>query len=375
MKRYKYSLVIFLVCGLNVLGVTQQPFVVKGKINDKSLEGATIRLNYNDGGYKLDTCRIVNGAFEIRGMVSQPVAALLYITAGKEHLEFFIDKEVITVKGRSLLSATVAGGADQEKFERLSRILKKYKDHSNEYTQKKYKAMRDKDSLALARANELIAREAALIDSMEKVFIAKNPASHLSLRLLEGKVYPKSLATEKETLEKLYGSLHADLKNTSVGVAIKKKFDVANKFSPGKPAIDFTLNDTLGRPVSLSSFRGRYVLLDFWASWCLPCRAETPHLVKAYERFKDKNFTILAVSFDIDKFQKAWRQAIRSDNMTWPQVCDPSGGSGYIAQAYGISSIPMNYLLDPNGIIIATSLRGEEVAKKLEEIFSANELH
>jgi peroxiredoxin len=140
----------------------------------------------------------------------------------------------------------------------------------------------------------------------------------------------------------------------------------AGKIAVGYAAPDFTMADTEGKPISLSSFKGKYVLLDFWASWCGPCRGENPNVVANYNKYKAKNFTVLGVSLDEDK--AAWLGAIKKDNLTWTHVSDLKGWSNAVAKVYGVESIPFNALLDPNGKIIATDLRDEDLGKKLGEI-------
>ncbi len=133
-----------------------------------------------------------------------------------------------------------------------------------------------------------------------------------------------------------------------------------------KQAPDLTMNDVNGKPVSISSFKGKYLLVDFWASWCGPCRQENPNVVAAYNEFKNKNFTILGVSLDEDK--SAWQKAIANDHLTWNHVSDLKQWESAAVSAYGFDGIPFNVLIDPTGKIIASSLRGEELEKKLAEV-------
>jgi peroxiredoxin len=134
----------------------------------------------------------------------------------------------------------------------------------------------------------------------------------------------------------------------------------------GKPAPDFTLPDVNGKQIALSSFKGKYVLVDFWASWCGPCRGENPNVVAAYNKFKDKNFTILGVSLDEKK--DAWEAAIKKDGLTWSHVSDLKYWESSVVPLYGIGGIPYNVLVDPQGTVIGESLRGPELEEKLQEV-------
>ena len=155
---------------------------------------------------------------------------------------------------------------------------------------------------------------------------------------------------------------HAALQNVNKNLsAINDKADVSVT-----KAIDFSQPGIDGKQVSLSSFKGKYVLLDFWASWCKPCRVENPNVVKAYQEFKDKNFTVFGVSLDKDK--NAWLQAIQQDGLTWTHASDLKDWSNEAAALYGVQSIPANFLIDPQGNIIARDLRGDELLNKLREV-------
>ena len=134
----------------------------------------------------------------------------------------------------------------------------------------------------------------------------------------------------------------------------------------GKPAPDFSLPDVNGKDISLASFKGKYVLVDFWASWCGPCRQENPNVVKAYNEFKDKNFTIVGVSLDKDK--DAWQQAIQHDQLTWTQISDLKYWNSKAVDVFKFEGIPFNILIDPQGKIIAQELRGDALEARLKEV-------
>ena len=151
-------------------------------------------------------------------------------------------------------------------------------------------------------------------------------------------------------------------------IAIKSSLSASPQGLVGQQAPDFSLPDPNGKEISLSSFRGKYVLVDFWASWCGPCRAEHPNVVNAYNKYKGKNFTILGVSLDQPGGKDAWMKAVMKDNLTWTQVSDLKHWSSAVVPLYRIEGIPYNVLVDPEGKVIAESLRGADLERKLEEV-------
>lgn len=317
-----------------------------------------------------DSARIVNGSFEFKGNAAQPEFALLgYDQNGQKKfpLGFFLEGGKMTIKGSldSLYKADINGSATQEDFKRFNELRKPIEEKQKQlYDQYQMAAM----SGDAQKAGEIQKQYEALEGENKGLvakFVKENPASYVSaFQLAQTFGYDVVPAD----VEPLYNGLDEKIKLSHFGKAVKKSLDAGKTTAIGSVAPDFTLNDINGKPVSLASYKGKYTLVDFWASWCGPCRQENPTVVKAYNTYKSKGFDILGVSLDEKKDK--WAQAIQQDKLTWTHVSDLKGWESDAAALYGIKAIPMNYLLDKEGKIIAKSLRGEDLIKKLGEILN-----
>lgn len=276
-------------------------------------------------------------------------------------MENFAATQVSGAKENDLYrSYTVVGAKAQKKI--MDDLTQKYgaeliNNRRPDTADPKYKAL-IKEYQELSTDNQKVEAERL------KGFIKANPASFSAVYLLSN----AAPGLELSEAEGLFASLSPTYKETKSGESIAKGIEARKITAIGKIAPDFTQPDTLGLPVSLSSLRGQYVLIDFWASWCGPCRAENPNLVKTFHRFKDKGFTVLGVSLDQPGKREAWMGAIHKDNLAWTQVSDLKFWENEAAQLYGVRGIPASVLLDKEGKIIAKDLRGTELDKKLEEV-------
>lgn len=381
MKFLKVFTLFLCISLVSCISHAQQRFIVKGTLSDTSLEGSRINFTYFNGTKTIrDTALVTKGSFEITGAIVEPLKATLSIKLkpnpaeniifpATDYQEFYLDRGENIVNGVNLSTATITNnGISQKEFTKLTHLTTPYTNEKQAVTAVNYSAQRDKDSVLMKQYSLQIERLAATIDSIERNFIQLHPDSYVALHLLKDKASPTKLAHSYDNVKKLFDNFTPQKQQTETGKNLREKLITTEKFAIGKPSADFTMNDTLGKPVSLSSFRGKYVLLDFWASWCMPCRFENVTVVKAHDQFKDKNFTVLSVSLDKPSAKKAWLDAIKKDKLNWTNVAELQSDKNAVAELYGVYSIPMNFLIDPNGVIVAVHLRGEALIHKLEEL-------
>jgi peroxiredoxin len=210
--------------------------------------------------------------------------------------------------------------------------------------------------------------EALRLEQIERIkkFVASKPISYISPYIIKMYLFND---LEVEELERMLTGLDTSIHDALEYAELSKHLSTLKSLAIGEPAIDFALNDTTGNPIAISSFKGKFLLIDFWASWCAPCRKENPNVVRLYNDYSDKGFEIIGVSFDEDRGR--WIQAIHDDGLTWPHVSDLKGFNSAAAQLYAIHAIPATFLLDREGNIVAKGLRGAALREKLEELYDA----
>lgn len=349
---------------------------LKGKIGILNPPAKAYLLRRINGKDVSDSTTLASGVFEFKGITQDPEQALLILDhkgvgliklesgamGAPDILNLYLENGVIQISSAdSAKNSKITGSKLNNDNINLGLAVKpvvlKAQILNSDYQKSaaadrpkfadKYKALQDEQKAIL------------------KIFIQQHAQSYVSLDALRAFGGPSPNYNE---VMPVFNSLSPAIQNTNNGKNYKAAIEKLKGTSVGAMAPDFTQNDPTGKPISLSSFKGKYVLLDFWASWCGPCRQENPNVVKAFNQYKSKNFTVLSVSLDKPEGKQAWLQAIKDDNLAWNHVSDLKFWNNDVAKLYGIQSIPGNFLIDPTGKIVGKDLRGDDLEQTLAQI-------
>jgi peroxiredoxin len=330
MKQIIKAMVMGVLAMMVVTSCTEEKkgYIIDGEISDVK-DGMVYLKKYVDKSFvDVDSAVITDGKFKFEGVAPEALAhGLTTQKESRRPLVFFLDNDVMNVKLNEADKKLIVTGSPVNDIYMANAPIVRSKGYSL-------------DSL-------LSVHHASPVSAY---FVVKDFAYKLDL----------------EEMKSVRSKLDASLDGTSYVQQIESMIARMEKVQVGSEAPDFTLPDVNGNPVSLSSFRGKYVLVDFWAAWCPDCRKENPNIVSAWEKYKNKNFAILGVSLDRNRDQ--WLAAIEKDKLTWTQVSDLKYWSSEAAVLYCIRWIPMSFLIDPEGKIVAIGLEGEELHNKLEEL-------
>lgn len=334
-----------------------------------------------NGRYDVASAEVKDGKFQLSDSINRPMRGVLILDhtgLGSQTLNQLSDSKVVyleegninLIAGDSVKYAAVTGTTLNVAYPKYAAAF----------------AAEDKASAALIESFNTAARlhsddkayASAFLEKLNTIaeqktarqlaYSSQNPNSYFSLEaLIDAAAEGLDVGQVSPRFEKLSPAL----RKSPGGLDFAKLIEDSRPTSIGAIAPDFTQNDVNDKPISLSDFRGKYVLLDFWASWCHPCRDENPKVVKAYQAFKDKNFTVLSVSLDQPTGKAAWLAAIQKDGLTWTHVSDLKFWNNAVSKQYGIKSIPQNLLIDPKGKIVGKNLHGDDLIAKLTELLDS----
>ncbi|RQO77062.1 alkyl hydroperoxide reductase [Pedobacter sp. KBW01] len=339
---------------------------------------AKIYLLYQVNGKKIiDSAMQTNGLFVFKGNIDRPRYSTLVCDTNNIGLSGMIKKQhdkpdllrMYTYPGQVVLKTSTpliadAGfvgkgiNADHFKLEQLLSPVYAAIDKISNLAETAHEPKNSPLNIKLDSLN-------LVKQAIRRKFVIDNPDSFIALVALNDYA---GISPDVAVIEPMFNRLSLRLQHTPSGKEFRKFLSDQKALNPGAMAPVFVQNDTAGNPVNLTSFRGKYILIDFWASWCGPCRAANPELVKIYNEFKDRNFTILGISLDGADAKDAWLKAIKNDGLSWPQVSDLKHWENEVAKLYSVRKIPQSFLIDPKGVIIARDIEPKELMKKLKQV-------
>jgi len=362
MKKFSIYLIVAVI--LASCAGERDRYTINGTI--KGIDSGMVFLQKFDVDQwvKIDSTQLDKGKFIFKGKIALPEMWYLSMKEKQVFVPLFVENAKINIEifADSVDKVNIDGSVSHDIYKQYQAMNKALNAKIEETYKEWKKAKENKDSVTMKKTDSISTELDKQMKQNLTDFVKANNKSVVASYLVMRNAWQFDLPE----LEALVNGLDTNLNTSLYTQSLKKRVTILKTVDIGQTAPDFTLSDTTGNPFTLSDLKGGYLLIDFWASWCSPCRAENPNVVKTFQAYNNKGFNILGVSFDTN--HDKWIQAIRDDKLTWAHASDLKGWGNEAGKLYGIMSIPANVLLDPDRKIIAHNLKGEELMKKLEEL-------
>ncbi len=370
MKKKLIIIVSFVALIATISFKHQQPtFKIRGTITGLT-NGEVYLTHTGNNGTVTDSTSVKNGAFFFKGSTPEPLDYTIKLSGSKQQLMFFVENTDITIVANkdSLYKANIKGSATQDMWNEYLKewsVVTKYAGkyyHMADSINKVYNQKPDSAAKAMLKAEYKKLGDFDL--AFHTRFVQTHPGSIICAYAINTHFIPYFQYNEARTL---FGYLTDGVKKSYYGKQIVESLVIEKRSGIGAHP-SFVMNDVNGKPVSLASFKGKYVLVDFWASWCAPCRRENPNVLANYKKYHADGFEVLGVS--LDSKREPWIKAIEADGLIWTHVSDLKGWDNTAAKEFGVKVVPTNFLLDRDGKVIAKNVREEELEKELKSIFN-----
>ncbi len=351
-------------------------YVIEGTVQSLA-DGTEIFIEVQDPSQvgmvvSIDTAVVNNGKFKFEGKIDEIQLAYLGLgnTIGKIPFVLENDKIVITAFTDSIQKSTVGGSYNNKELfgfnAKFTEYQKKIAAYRNENLDALMKARQFNDTVAMNKINDAFKKMEKEFDDYIENYISKNNNSFVTLVLLSNRI--KTPTAEYEKIKPQMDNLSPELKSTKIGKKLLEELNELSYGSVGQQAPDFSAPNPEGNTISLKESMGKVTIIDFWASWCGPCRIENPNMVALYDEFHSKGLNVIGVSLDRAEKKDEWIEAIATDKLAWPQVSNLMFWQDPIARKYNVKAIPATFILDEKGVIVAKNLKGEELRNKVAEM-------